>query len=76
MNNNSGRQKGSSFFGGKEGESIRKAVKNKDVSSLIGGLSPEDMEILTALMNNKEARDKLLSSPEALRLISELMNGR
>lgn len=60
---------------GANSDDIKKAVGG-DPSSLMSSLTPEDKEMLNALMQNKEARDKLLSSPEAIKLISMLMNGR
>lgn len=56
-------------------DDVKKAI-NGNPSALMSTLTPEDREMLNALMQNKEARDKLLSSPEVNKLISMLMNGR
>lgn len=56
-------------------DDIKKAI-NGNPAALMSTLTPEDREMLSSLMQNKEARDKLLSSPEVNKLISLLMNGR
>ena len=53
-----------------------KKLGKQDASSLLAQLSPQDRELFNQLMNDKSARDKLLSSPEALKIISQLMGGK
>lgn len=52
------------------------ALGKEDAASLLSSLSPADKEMLEHLMNDKAAREKFLSSPEALKIISQLMGGR
>lgn len=52
------------------------AIGKEDAASLLASLSPSDRELFERLMNDKTARDKFLSSPEALKIISQLMGGR
>lgn len=60
----------------KNRQDLLKAAKNGDVNSLISGLSDKDKQLLSRLMEDKTARENFLSSDEAKRIISELMNGR
>ena len=57
-------------------EYYEQAAKKGDVNSLISGLSDKDKQLLSRLMEDKTARENFLSSDEAKRIISELMNGR
>lgn len=75
MNKNIDPSKLQQFFGNNGTEAIKKASTG-DTASLISSLNPEEKELLSRLMKDKEARDKLLSSPEVAQLISLLMNGR
>lgn len=54
-------------------KAIKAAIKSGNKDVLLNSLSETDKEVLKSFMNNKEARDKLLSSPEAKALISKLM---
>ncbi len=56
-------------------EELKRAV-GKDPASLMASLNAEDRAMLNSLMRDKNARDKLLSSPEAKKLISWLYGGR
>ncbi len=60
----------------KKPQDLLKAAKKGDVNSLISGLSDKDKQLLSRLMEDKTARENFLSSDEAKRIISELMNGR
>ena len=60
----------------KKTQDLLKAAKKGDVNSLISGLSDKDKQLLSRLMEDKTARENFLSSDEAKRIISELMNGR
>lgn len=60
----------------KSRQDLLKAAKNGDVNSLISGLSDKDKQLLGRLMEDKAARESFLSSDDAKRIISELMNGR
>lgn len=52
------------------------AINKENAASLLSSLSPADREMFDQLMKDKAARDKFLSSPEALKIISQLMGGR
>ena len=73
MNKNIDPQKLSRMFGDKSTEGINKAINSGDASALLSSLSASDRKMFEQLLNNKGAVEQLLSSPEAIRLISELM---
>ncbi len=56
-------------------EKIKRAVQRGDTASLMSSLSAEDLKALSALMRDKAAREKLLSSPEAREIISKFLGG-
>ena len=45
----------------------------KTVNEMLGKLSPQDQEKLHRLLADKEATDRLLSTPEAQALMRQLM---
>lgn len=72
MNKNIDPQKLSKVLGKNDAERLKKAVQNGDKGALMGALSETDKEVLRSFMRDKEARDKLLSSPEVQALITNL----
>ena len=75
MNKNIDPSKLKQFFGDNQNDAIGRASKG-DTASLLSSLNAEEKELLSQLMKDKEARDKLLSSPEVVKFISLMMNGR
>ena len=55
---------------------IKKAAQNADVSSLMGMLSESDKAVFASLLKDKKAREELLGSPEARKLLENLLGGR
>lgn len=72
MNKNIDPQKLSKVLGKNDAERLKKAVQNGDKGALMDSLSETDKEVLRSFMRDKEARDKLLSSPEVQALITNL----
>jgi hypothetical protein len=67
MNNNSSR--------GLSPEAMRAALNSGNKEALLKSLSPRERELFYSLLADKEARDRLLSSPKVAELIKNLMNG-
>ena len=72
MNKNTNSQKLGRLTSKEETERLKKAVKKGDKKALMDSLSENDKEVLRSFMRDKEARDRLLSSPEVQALISNL----
>jgi hypothetical protein len=72
MNKNTNSQKLGRLPSKEETERLKKAVKKGDKKALMDSLSENDKEVLRSFMRDKEARDRLLSSPEVQALISNL----
>ncbi len=51
--------------GGGNSEQIKNAVKSGDAQQLMSSLSEEDSKKLQGILSDKQATEKLLSSPEA-----------
>lgn len=65
-----------SSSGGKiDRESLNGAVNRKDVSSLLGSLSPEDRKKLNSVLSNKENLAAALNSREARSLLKNFLKG-
>lgn len=65
-----------SSSGGKiDRESLNGAVNRKDVSSLLGSLSPEDRKKLNSVLSNKENLAAALNSSEARSLLKNFLKG-
>ena len=57
--------------------SLSKAVENKDFSAILSSLPKNQADELSALMADKAACDKLLSSPQAKEIMRKLgQNGK
>ncbi|MBR6572589.1 MAG: hypothetical protein IKK77_02600 [Clostridia bacterium] len=54
-------------------ENLIKGVKNKNVNELISSLNDSDKQMLDKLLNDKKAREELLSSKEA-KMLFNLLN--
>lgn len=76
MNNNIDPQKLEGMLGKKNAEKITSSLKKGDCDALVNSLSDTDKEVLRSFMNDKEAREKLLSSPEVKSLIAQLFGKR
>lgn len=80
MNNNIDKQKLMdaiiSSSGGKiDRDSLAGAVNRKDVSSLLGSLSPADRQKLNSVLSNKENLAAALNSSEARSLLKNFLKG-
>ncbi len=51
---------------------LKEAVSRGDYASILSSLPKSDADEIAAIMKDKEARDKLLSSPQARELLSRL----
>lgn len=69
-------QKLSELLNKKGGEELKQAALKGDKKALLNSLSDTDRAMLYGLMQDKEARDKLMNSPEVQRLISEIFGKR
>lgn len=56
--------------------SISEAVKKGDKDALINSLSKEDKEKLNAVLNDKNALNAALKSPEAMAIMKALFGGK
>lgn len=65
----------SSSNGKLDREKLTEAADKKDVSSLIGGLSEDDKKKLMAALNDKNALNELLKSPQAKALLNSFLKG-
>ena len=61
--------------GGKVDPAAAKQAANGDVSKLVNSLNPEDRAKLNALLSDKEATQKLLSS-DAAKLMMKMLLGK
>lgn len=69
MNNNKN-SIGDLFSSGKVNlKDAKQAIENKDPSKIINNLSLEDKQKLNTLLNDKDAMEKALNSPEAKALM-------
>ncbi len=59
-----------------KGGALKRAVDKKDFNSILASLPQNEAAELKALMNDKAARDKLLSSPAAQEIMRMLQNGK
>ena len=53
-------------------ERLRQGVKNGELTSMVQGLDPKDEEQLRRVLEDREAAQKLLSSPQARALLKRL----
>lgn len=80
MNNNIDKQKLLNAIIASSGGKINKenlagAVNNKDVSSLMQNLSPEDKQKISSVLANKSSLASALNSAEAKAILKSLLNG-
>ncbi len=55
---------------------LKNEAQSGDLSKLLGNVSANDMEKLQQVLNDKEAANKLLSTPQAQALLQKLMGGK
>ena len=53
-------------------EKLKSTLESGNVEDMLGSMRKEDADKLKNLMNNPSARDKLLSSPEAAKIIKKM----
>lgn len=59
-----------------KGAALKKAIAEKDYNSILSALPKGEADELKRVMNDKAARDKLLSSPQAQEIMRMLQNGK
>ena len=57
---------------GTDPQSLKSAAQSGDVSKTLKGLKPEDAQKVQRILNDKQATEKLLSSPQAQQLLKML----
>ncbi len=75
MNNSIDPRKLGKFLDKNATEEVKKAVMSGKTDDLLSSISQEDRKKLEKLMQDKSAREKLLSSPEVKKLLSQLFGG-
>ena len=55
-------------------EKLKSTVESVNVEDMLGSMRKEDADKLKNLMQNKSAREKLLSSPEAAKIIKNMFS--
>ena len=53
-------------------EKLKNTLESGNVEDMLGSMRKEDADKLKNLMQNKSAREKLLSSPEAAKIIKKM----
>ncbi len=58
---------------GKNPEELKSAAQNGNLNNLLGNLNPNDSQKIQKVLSDKDAANKLLSSPQAQKLIKKLL---
>lgn len=58
---------------GTDKNTVENATKAGDVQKLLSNMSPEQMKKVQSILNDKEASEKLLNSPQGKALIKKFM---
>lgn len=61
---------------GAQPEQIKQALNQGNAQQLIDKLSPEQKQQFQALLSDREAAERFLSSPQAKMLLQKLMRGK
>lgn len=54
-------------------EELKNSADKGDFSKLLGNMNPEDAKMLQKVLNDKDAANKVLSTPQAQELLQQLM---
>lgn len=57
-------------------DQMKAEAQSGDLSRLFGAMNPEDAAKIQKVLNDREAANKLLNSPQAQQLIRQLMGGQ
>lgn len=58
---------------GKTPDELQKATQSGDISNILNNLNAKDAEKIQNVLSDKEAANKILSSPQAQSLIKKMM---
>lgn len=72
MNNNINPEKLFEALKG-ENKNLDEGIRRRNVNQLISALDESEKKMLNSLLNDKKAREKLLSSPEVKMLLNSFM---
>lgn len=61
---------------GVDKEKLRKSAQNGDISQTLKNLNPKDAQKLQKVLSDKEATQKLLSTPQAQQLLKKFIEGK
>lgn len=61
---------------GKSPEELQKATQSGDISSILSNLNSKDAEKIQNVLSDKDAANKLLSSPQAQSLIKKMLGDK
>lgn len=61
---------------GADERTLRNSAQRGDVSQALSGLKPDDAQKVQRILNDKNAQEKLLSSPQAKELLQKLFEGK
>lgn len=61
---------------GVDKENLKKSVQSGDISKAINNLDPKDANRLQKVLSDKEAAQKLLSTPQAQQLLKKFVEGK
>ncbi len=58
---------------GTDKETVENATKSGDLQKLLGNMNPEQLKKIQAILNDKQAAEKLLNTPQAKALLKKYM---
>lgn len=58
---------------GTDPQKLKESAQSGDMSKTLGNLNPQDAEKVKKVLEDKDATNKLLSSPQAQQLIKKLL---
>lgn len=61
---------------GKTPEELKKASETGNVENLLGSLNPKDAQKIQKILSDKNAANKILSTPQAQSLIKKLLGDK
>lgn len=63
----------SSNLGKEEKEALSNGIQSGDISKFLGRLSPEESRRLQGILSDKQATERLLSTPQAQALLKKIL---
>lgn len=61
---------------GKNPDQVRSSAQSGDLSGVLNNMKPADAERLQKVLSDKNATEKLLSTPQAQKLLKTLLEGK